>query len=336
MGSRASRCGVQAPVSPQLLWCMQCLFSQPRSQRVQLCHLLICCLYGSRASPPAQSDMGSCGPATYPQYAPGPFPLPRRSSYDGAGYGDTTVIHDSGTVVVHHGGGGEEADPSQPAFHQLLTSGYEDAEEGGEGEADAQWGSDTVVVRGGAGEPVRSAGGGSNSSQQQQQQQPPAEGGEVSSYWAAVQAAAVDFDHQGGGGGGGGGGAGHGPGGGQSHPSPLNNVSRGGGGAAGAAGAAPRDALQRTKERLLSAYDGGLVVPVPFLPAAGVQPLALLDCLAARGGRSGQAPPAASVDFGLLPTASGGLEERGGKREGRGDWEGAEGEAEVQLGEKTP
>ena len=252
---------------------MQCLFSQPRCQREDVffcCYLVPVC-----------------------------FPLPRRSSYDGAGYGDTTVIHDSGTVVVHHGGGGEEADPSQPAFHQLLTSGYEDAEEGGEGEADAQWGSDTVVVRGGAGEPVRSAGGGPNSAEQPPPQQPPAEGGELSSYWAAVQAAAVDFDQQGGGGG-----VGHGPGGGQSHPSPLNNVSRGGGAVAGA-GAAPRDALQRTKERLLSAYDGGLVVPVPFLPAAGAQPLALLDCLAARGGRSGQAPPAASVDFGLLPTASG-------------------------------
>jgi hypothetical protein len=58
--------------------------------------------------------------------------------------------------------------------------------------------------------------------------------------------------------------------------------------------------LQRTKDRLQAMYTGGLVLPVPFLRAAGAHPLALLGSQAAR--RS-QAP--AEVDLGLLPTSPG-------------------------------
>lgn len=41
--------------------------------------------------------------------------------------------------------------------------------------------------------------------------------------------------------------------------------------------APPKSEQERARERLLAMYEGGLVIPVPFLRAAHAQPLALLN-----------------------------------------------------------
>ncbi|KAG1655544.1 hypothetical protein FOA52_013817 [Chlamydomonas sp. UWO 241] len=73
-------------------------------------------------------------------------------------------------------------------------------------------------------------------------------------------------------------------------------------GGGGGGGVAQRDAhLSRARERLLELATGGLVAPVPFLPAGGAQPLALLDAPGVANdfaGAGGDLPP---VDLGMHP-----------------------------------
>lgn len=207
----------------------------------------------------------------------------------------TMVVHDTGTMVVH----GDRDRASLP-FQQLLSNDDDVADGGAE-----SYSATTVMHTGGRGIETTSdvpsfANGGAGASPR-----PFRAPDDGSSYWAAVQAAA-DNNSRGGGDGGQAGGRPADP-----HLSPFL-FGGGGGGQGDAAKLMKRnDPLARTKDRLFSAYDDGSVIPVPFLSAAGAQPLALLDCLAAtpRGGTSTAAtssiPP--GLNMGLLPMASGEL-----------------------------
>ncbi|GAX75530.1 hypothetical protein CEUSTIGMA_g2973.t1 [Chlamydomonas eustigma] len=205
----------------------------------------------------------------------------------------TMVVHDTGTMVVRDG------DSAPLPFQQLLT-GKPDSDparqqqhqaEEGQQQQHQHWGSTMVVKRGGgdsqddlldlkqavAATPQNSRG-------------PAVQSG----YWAAVQAAAADVGN-------------------------IHSAAAAAGGKAspvvphlaGSHQAGPYDSpaishksdLQRTKDRLQAMYTGGLVLPVPFLRAAGAHPLALLDSKAAT--RRSQLN--AEVDLGLLPAPSGNI-----------------------------